>query len=169
MEKNCGWLANPGTYLAWYWASVFHHISSSNIKQHWEISRGREAIAWRRRKTLKLPQIAMDDIKWVKFCFCLFMGCYQIFPTYIRRLVISAMQFQIKSSLWRILFQPNLTQLFRFWKWNKKWSKMRTKDQTLETDQSFLCNRSVIISFENRSEIAFENKVLFCFGVWNTE
>ena len=67
---------------------------------------------------------------------CLFISCYQIFPSYIR-LVISAMQFQIKSSLRKILFQPNLSQLFRFWKWNKTWLKMCTKDRTPETDQSF--------------------------------
>ena len=41
---------------------------------------------------------------------------------------------------------------------------MRTKDQTLETDQSFLCNRSVIISFENRSEISFAKYTNKRFG-----
>ena len=67
---------------------------------------------------------------------CPFIRCYQIFSSYIR-LVISAMQFQIKSSLRKILFQLNLSQLFRFWKWNKTWLKMCTKDRTPETDQSF--------------------------------
>ena len=98
---------------------------------------------------------------------CPFIRCYQIFSSYIR-LVISAMQFRIKSSLRKILFQLNLAQVFRFGKWNKTWLKMCTKDRTPETDQSFLWNRSLIISFENRYLLEIiSTKDFGCFETQN--
>ena len=60
----------------------------------------------------------------------IFISSHWIFTIFIC-LVISAMRCR------EILFQPNLTQLFRFWKWNKTWLKMCTKDRTPETSQSF--------------------------------